>query len=276
MIKNKGKMLLVLFYVFSVSVLAQKSNNILGFDAASFNEKDQLAIWLCRYDNVAWVTSDSVSASPKDEMKKLGKEWFCYEENKVWHAVYGKYSGGIFNMVFHYVIDPTTQKIKRVYYMPIDTSMTGSFSRALINSDMRIKKYLDTNYVIRFNQYIRRDSNKSISVWLFPAFQENGTAAYGGEFYYKYDEKGNKLLDKQEYFQGKFRGFKTGNKRDISIDYTDTKQPTLGAVFFVRYYRDYFTNITIETKDFNSELYYDPTNGYSWITAVKDQSPDKK
>jgi hypothetical protein len=266
------KMLLFTLLSCPFIVSAQK-NKMPDFDVAELNAKDDLALWLCRYDAVAWVTSDSVSASPKEQMQQLGKQWFCFKEKKQWHAVYGKYKDGSFNMVFHYVSD-SAGKIKRIY-SPIDSSMSGAFSRALINSDQMMRKYLDTNYKLQFNQYIRLDSDKSISVWLFPAFQGDGSAVYGAEFYYKYDDHGNKLLEKNEYFQGKFRGFKTGNKREIYLNYTDLNQPTLGAVFFVRYYRQYFTNIVIETKKATTELFYSPDNGYSWITALKEENKDK-
>jgi hypothetical protein len=266
------KIFTLLLLVSPFLAIAQQPDKMAHY-VATLNANDSVAIWLCRYDEVAWVSSDSVSASPKEQMAKLGKQWFCFRENKTWHAVYGKYENGVFNTVFHYIVD-TARKIKRIY-TAVDSFLAGSLSRALINADEKMKKYLDTNYVLRFNQYVRKNPDNTIAVWLFPAFQTNGTAVYGAEFYYKYDAKGNNLLDKYEYFQGKFRGFKTGQKRDIYINYTDLEEPSLGAVFFARYYKPYFTNITIEVKHMDSQLFNDNGN-YTWISAIKEEREKDK
>ncbi len=100
---------------------AQESSERKVVDAFmnGFNLKMDTVYWLYEYDNIAWWTSDSVYATPKEEQAKLGSEWFCFKRDNVWHAVYGKYQDNKFDMVYHYEVD-TNQLIKRVYTQ-IDT-----------------------------------------------------------------------------------------------------------------------------------------------------------
>lgn len=246
-----------------IGFLAVQSFGQLMFDVKSFNEKSEVAQWLCLYDRIAWITSDSVLASTKEEKDKLGHEWFCYQDNDGWHAVYGGYKNGRFNLVFHYTVD-TTWKVKRIN-AAIDTTLVNSYSRALINANSQLKQLKDTIH-IRFNQYIKRNVDKTLSVWLLPAFSSDNVAIYGGEFYYRFDSTGNFLIDKNEYFQGNFRGFKTDKAREIWLDYKDVDKPTVGSIFFVWYYKRYFTSIFIENRNSKSTMHYDGTRKeYYWI-----------
>jgi hypothetical protein len=256
------QVIIILFFIFS-SIIGFGQHT---FDIRSFNEKFETAEWLYKYDLIAWRTSDSVSAAPKEELEKLGREWFCFNENDTWHAAYGRYENNKFEQVFHYTVD-TFLKITRVY-TPIDTALTNSYSRALINANLQVKQLKDT-ININFNQFIKRNDDKTLSVWLLPAFTRDGIAVYGGEFYYKFDKTGSMMLDKSEYFQGTFKGFKANNPREIWLNYRDTDQPTLGAIFFVWYYKKYFTRIFIETKKSNSTLFFEKDKGYYWVHVDK-------
>lgn len=229
------------------------------------NAKVDTVMWLCEYDNIAWWTSDSVSASPKEEREKLGTEWFCFKKNGIWHAAYGKVTDGIFNLVFHYEVD-SNSIVKRVF-SSVDTLTSNSYARALKNGITLRNNYPDSIRV-RFNQYIRRNPDRSLSVWFFPAFTTNGIAVYGGEFYYLFDETGNNLLLKNEYSQG-YRGLRPDTKKEVWLDYTDRDDPTLGAIFFVYYYRQYFDRIVADAKKFRSTLFHDKEKGYYWVNAVK-------
>lgn len=229
-----------------------------------FYQKLDTVYWLCKYDDIAWWTSDSVYASGKEEQKKLGKEWFCFEEGKLWHALYGKYRDNQFDAVFHYTVD--SNGIVQRSYNPVDSVLTNSFSRALINAK-RLLIQSDTSN-IRFNQYIKRNDDNSISVWLLPAFTTNSIAVYGGEFYYQFDPGGNSLIRKFEYSQ-EYKGFKPDAKKEIWLEYVDVDEPTLGSIFFVWYYRRYFDRIVIDAKKFKSTIFHDDSKGYYWVHGTK-------
>ena len=254
--------------------LGQKGkNNVTSFDIEDFNKKFEVAEWLCKYDMIAWWTSDSAMTQDKKEIERLGKEWFCFQDQSyVWHAVYGKYENGIFDLVFHFTVD-INSKVKRIYDK-VDTILLNSYSRALITANNQINEVSNTNN-LRFNQFIKQNENNTFSVWIFPAFQPNSTAVYGGEFIYIIDNSGTKILSNQSYFQGDFRGFKVDEPREIWLNYRDTEKPTLGAIFFVWYYKQYFTSIYIDCSKSNSTAFKHEDNTYTWIHAVKEPKNKK-
>lgn len=262
------KHLIIIIFSFSgLFTTAQESSEkqiVDGF-IKRFNSKMDTVYWLCQYDDIAWWTSDSVSATPKNEQAKLGSEWFCFNQGNIWHAVYGKYENNQFQMVYHYEVD--TNRVVRRVYIQVDTLTQNSYSRALINARQIQAKYPDT-IKVRFNQYIRRNADKSLSVWLLPAFTTNNVAVYGGEFQYVFDQSGNTLISKIEYSQG-YRGFKPDTKKEIWLSYENVDEPTLGAIFFVWYYRAYFDRIVVDARKFKSTVLHDKENGYYWVHGVK-------
>ena len=100
----------------------QSEKNQIDSFMARFSKKMDTVSWLSEYDNIAWWTSDSVSATSKEEQAKLGPEWFCFKRENIWHAVYGKFYNGQYQMVYHYVVD-TNNGVRRINSV-IDTFIT--------------------------------------------------------------------------------------------------------------------------------------------------------
>lgn len=251
----------------TLSASAQKDaeRKIVDDFIQRFNLKMDTVSWLCQYDDIAWWTSDSVSATPKEEQAKLGSEWFCFKRGNRWHALYGKYVNDQFQMVYHYEVD-SNQVVKRTYTQ-IDSLTQNSYARALVNAATIQKQYPDTMKV-RFNQYIRRNDDKTLSVWFLPAFTSDNIAVYGGEFYYLFDQTGNNLISKTEYSHG-YRGFKPDPKKEIWLAYENLDEPSLGSIFFVWYYRTYFDRIIVDAKKIKSTVFHDKEKGYYWVHALK-------
>lgn len=267
----------VLFVLVSLAFAAfgQKKDGP-AFDMADFNKKFETAQWLVEYDHVAWKTSDIVMAQDKEELAKLGGEWFCFKDKDgVWHAVYGKYEGSKYDLVFHFKRDInsnitlTDEKVEALFLDP--------HARALVTAQKQLNLALKDVDRPRFNQYIRQNADKTFTVWLLPAFQTNGVAVYGGEFTYTIDQTGNKVSKEETYFQGNFRGFKADKPREIWLDYIDAEKPSLGAVFFVWYYKSYFTKIFINNSKSTSTVINDGDQNYFWVHVEKDlRAKDKK
>lgn len=231
-----------------------------------FNLKMDTVQWLCEYDNIAWWTSDSVMASPKEDQARLGSEWFCFKTGDQWHALYGKYSEGRYETVFHYIVNSKSD-IRRVKD-PVDSSMTQSMSRALKKGLNEVYQFPDT-VKVRFNQYIRQDPDGNFTVWFLPAFTQKGIAVWGGEFIYRIDKTGNHILSRHEYSQG-YKGAKPGEKTELWLDYTRLDEPSLGAVFFVWYYRTYFGKITVDAKKIKSTVMFS-NDEFTWVHAMKEE-----
>lgn len=265
------KQIAFLIILFITSTAGAQNTKGPQFDIADFNSKFETAKWLFIYDYVAWHTSDSVMVQDKTEIAKLGREWFCFQDNtNNWHAVYGKYDNDNFNLVFHFLLD-SNYKIRKVYDVP-DSLFLNPYARALVTSNKQLKPIRDS-FRISFNQFIRQNQDKTFSTYIFPAFQRDNTAVYGGEFIYTIDQTGNQLIKDNSYFQGDFRGFKANKPREIWLNYRETEKPTLGAIFFVWYYKQYFTSINIDCAKSVSTAIKDGKE-YTWLHIEKD--PSKK
>ena len=268
-VKIMNKILTFLFCILtSLTYSQQKANTKSRFDVADFNKKFEVAKWLFNYDLVAWWTSDSVMVQNKKDIARLGKEWFCFQDkSEIWHAVYGKYDREKFDLVFHYTVDKTS-KVKRSDN-EIDTLILNTYSRALITANNQLSSLRDTSR-IRFNQFIKQNDDRTFTVWILPGFQPDGTAVYGGEFIYTIDHTGNKLLKADSYFHGNFSGFKVDKSQDVVMNYRDKDKPTLGSVFFVWYYKQYFKNISIDNAKSKSTVVRNKDNSYSWVHTDKE------
>jgi hypothetical protein len=92
------------------------------FPAARFDSLDRIAFYLWQYDSFAWATSDKLNAEASTLGKaitdRLGSEWFCFQQDSVWHAVYGRY-------------DPKTDKYDAaVHYVSAAGRKTGGYCMA--------------------------------------------------------------------------------------------------------------------------------------------------
>jgi hypothetical protein len=268
------KFLTTIIAVLCTLTIAQaKRGNISDFDIKDFNKKAKEAEWLYKYDKIAWWTSDSVMKQSKEEIARLGGEWFCFETpDKNWHAVYGKYENNDFDLVFHFLVD-TTYTVRRIYD-DVDTTILNGYSRALKTANANMKHIKDS-INIRFNQYIKQNPDKSYKVWIFPAYQPNHYAVFGGEFIYEIDQTGTKVINDLSYYQGQFRGFKVGDTQEAWLNYNELEKPSLGTVFFVWYYKSYIPKIYIDNK--NSVSTVAGENGkFTWIHSMKLDDKKKK
>ena len=270
---TKLKSIIALFTLSSL-ILFSPIMRGLTFDITDFNKKFATVEWLCLYDTVAWLTSDVLMTENKEDLKRLGPEWFCFQtKDEKWHAVYGKYENETMNVIFHYLVDANS-KVARTTD-PVDATFLNLHARALITANSQCKEIKDS-VRLRFNHYIKQNEDKTFSVWIFPAFQPNNLAVYGGEFIYKIDKTGTKILENNSYYQGDFKGFKVDNPREVWMDYTELEKPTLGSVFFVWYYKKYFTKINLDNKLSRSTVIETSDNNYSWVHIEKDVKTGKK
>lgn len=270
---NKLRLITGLIFILPLIIFGQKTDE-LTFDIEDFHQKAQTAEWLYEYDAIAWWTSDRVMLGDSLEKSRLGSDWFCFKtEDDNWHAAYGKYENDTFDLVFHYLVD-TTYTVKRVYEK-IDTAILHGYSRALQTANQFIKPHTDSVNV-RFNQYIKQNEDKTYSIWILSAFQPNGWAVYGKEFILTIDKSGNKVIEDNSYYDTDFHGFEVNDPREIWIDQTKLEKPSLGLVFFVWYYKKYFTNININNKNYVTTTIKHGNGNYSWIHVVKDKDLKKE
>jgi len=260
------RMLALVFLPLVVFGQTQKTKET-AFDVQGFNKKFETARWLVAYDTVAWKTTDLVMAGDQAELARLGREWFCFQDSKgVWHAVYGKLENQKFDQVFHYSVDGAG-KITRTTDK-IDQEFLIAHAKALQLAQQKLVEAIPAGSPTH-NTYIKRNDDKTFNVWLFPAFQTDNVAVYGGEFVYTIDPTAQKITKDESYFQGAFRGFNAKPPREIWLNYTEKEKPTLGSIFFVWYYKDYFTKIYISNAKSTSSVIKNGSE-YMWVHAEKD------
>jgi hypothetical protein len=262
---------LLVVAAFTFTAYGQKPAAVApNFDVADFSKKFETVQWLVEYDEVAWKTTDVVMTEDRTGLAKLGHEWFCFQDSKsTWHAVYGKLEGQNFNAVFHYTyasgkVSRSTEKL--------DQKFLDLHALALKSAALKLASQLRAG-APKFNQYIRRNPDQTFDVWMLPAFQPDGTAVFGGEAHYLFDASAIKLLSEDNYFQPDFRGFKSQPAREIWLNYRELEKPTLGTIFFVWYYKDYFTRIFIDNAKSTSTVIMDPKGHYIWIHVEREQKP---
>jgi hypothetical protein len=203
----------------------------------------------------------------KTELAKLGKEWFCYQDkNQRWHAIYGKLNPEGFAAVFHYFMGPDGKVTKT--NEKADQVVFDCFAKALVTAHSNLDKLIPANSPL-FNQYIRRNADETFDVWMLPAFQRDGTAVYGAEAHCQIDTSGEKILKQDSYIQKNFRGFKTQPPREIVVDYSEIEKPTLAGIFFVWYYKSYFSKIHLDTAKSSSTVIDTGKDGYMWVHVDK-------
>lgn len=262
------------FLILSILTAFGQKNKGLAFDIKDFNQKAKIAEWLYEYDAIAWWTSDSVMLRDSTEKSRLGSEWFCFQDqNNNWHAIYGKYVNDSFDLVFHFLVD-TSYFVKRIHDK-VDTAILHGYSRALQTSNRYIKPHTDS-VNIRFNRYIKQNEDNTYNVWTLSAFQSNGWAVYGKEFILTIYNRGESVIEDNSYYDTDFRGFEVKEPKEVWINQTKFERPTLGVVFFVWYYKKYFTHIKIDNKNYVTTTINNGNGNYSWMHIEKDMKKKKK
>jgi hypothetical protein len=238
-----------------------------GFPYAVFSDSEAIARWILSYDRVAWVTSDSVLAAPADVRSQLGGEWFCYQEQGRWHAVYGRYStdSDRYHVVFHYESSSNLQF--RTTTLPVDTASLLPLARALSHGRSAFPDSL-TGTGAAFNQYLRRLPDSTMEIWYLPAQQSNGLITWGVEVHQLYTADGRQLVRSVSVGSG-LRGAYPDTAREVEIDEERQEVPSVGAIFFLLSYHRAFRHIGVWTSHFLSTIAQADSGQLVWIHAVR-------
>lgn len=219
-----------------------------AFDSTDFAVKAKLAEWLVTYNQVALITADSLRSQNADQLSRLGKEWFCFQDSSnTWHAVYGRFRRGNYRVMFHFTVNSSNEA--RLASPSLDSTFVNAYARALYTASSIVQRLQDT-LKINFFHFIRQNDDKTFTVWILPALQANGYAIYGGEFIYTIRADGMKVLADNSYFQGTFRALQVDRPREVTLNYSELEKPTIGSIFFVWYYKPYFTRINIQNAHY--------------------------
>ena len=252
--------LLVIFIsAFSWMGKAQTPEKV--FDTVQFNKQLEFANYLLEYEYYTQLVVDKFSKIP--ETSDL--EWFSYKEDNFWHSAGGKSTGNKL-MIKNQVVFDSVYSISD-YKGTADTSKLDAFGSALSIANSQFKPVRDTSNIY-FNAFVINNPDQTISVWYLPAFQPSGQAIYGCEWEYIFNKTGRNLTGKNSY-TGAITGIWIGQPRELWLNYRNIDNPTIGSIFFVLSFRDYFTRIRIDTRLSISTTSKDASGNYTWTHKMK-------
>lgn len=254
---------LILILFFSTLLLAAKAQqNVLELDTLKFEKQLEFADWLVEYEYFTQLATNYTNNQP-DILPVT--EWFSYRENNTWHSIGGNITENTFNTSIHVIIDSlfSISEFKGIY----DTSTLNASGFALSMAQKLFRPLRDTANLY-FNSFLFMNPDQTISIWYLPAFQPSGQAVYGCEWEYIFDKTGKSLLRLNSY-SAKITAVWVGQPRELWLNYRAADSPTVGSLFFVQSFRDYFTRIRIDTRISTSTVSKDSGGNYSWIHQMK-------
>jgi hypothetical protein len=243
------------------AVTGKAQNDAKEFDTVQFNKNLELANWMVEYDFYTQLCLDKLSK----DMDISHDEWFSYSENNSWHTVGGSMKEDNFRINKHVIVD--SNLIISDYTGVADTSQLNTFGRALSLADKHFQTVRDTCNMY-FSTFVHRNADQSISIWFLPSLQPSGQAIYGCEWEFVFDQKGIHVV-KQNSYLNVITGVWIGQPRELWLNYRNTEAPTVGSLFFVQSFRDYFTRVRIDTQMNISSTSKDSSGKYTWVFKMK-------
>lgn len=263
--------------IICLSIFSSAQDNSIPASQETFMklhyQNSDIAAKMLAYDHVAWVSSDSVQTLSEEELSTYGGQWFCYLDSiGVYHALYGAYDSN-YTLTAHYLVDSITYAVNRSF-APFDTTLASSYSKAYNLALSRKREFLGMDDRLRYNHFIFH-TDSTISVHFVPAFQPNGYMIYGAEQHYTLNSDATKIIDTLEYYD-EYRGYQQAPGKEITIGFDKLNYNSIGALFFLMYYEQYFKSITIRTNNYITTTIKGKDGDISWLHAERVQPKEKK
>lgn len=239
------------------------------FPYEQFRANEETADWLVEYDKCAWHSSDLVMQEPQAQLERLGPEWFCFESEGRWQAVYGRFEPEAlrYEVAFHYVYDGSDGFAKTAE--PVEEGRLLVYGRALHHAAGRLRDAVG-GLGLLFNTYLRTHAGGEIEVWILPASQPDGTLACGGEIHYLLDPTGRTIISEELNFREFFTGL-PDPELALEIDREENDVPSVGDIFFLLRFRSHFADVTVRNRCSLTKVLEVEGQGIAWIHAVRER-----
>jgi len=255
------KTFLSIVFISVLLVAGRAQQSIPEFDSVLFNKHLEFAEWLVEYEYFTQLAIGKISNLADNPVS----DWFSYKENNQWHTVGGSVVENTFLMSKLIIIDSLYSITD--YTGSYDTLKLNAAGLALSQADKQFQLIRDTSNIY-FNSFLICNPDKTISIWYLPAFQPSGQAIYGCEWEYVFNETGKILLTQKSY-SNRITAVWIGQPRELWLNYRNTDTPTVGSLYFVQSFRDYFTRIRIDTRISISTISKDINGNYTWSHKMK-------
>lgn len=214
----------------------------------TFSARCSLATALALDDRAAWWTSDSITAAPPINLDSLDNTWFVRTTDEKRLVFYGRYAPLTDTYTVKYAFEVANDSSITRLDLTVDTT-TLEYARAVYTGIRRFQSILDSFMLdFKFNHYIRRNDDRTFSMWFLPAGIDN-YCAYGLEIYLSINTAGTSILASEitgnelKYFEPK------KHPEAIELDNTCDVVPSIGNIFFVITFGKHFKRITIKNKN---------------------------
>ena len=238
------------------------------FDIGTFVKRARVAEWLFRYDKIAWITSDMLVKEPKETRDKVGRDWFCFEYNGTWYALYGKFDPQTDSMntaAVKYVLrNDSFERTEET----LPSKKVDALARALFTARTRVDSTLILSK-IRYNQYVRPLDDDRTEVWWFPAWQPDGRLFVGTEYRIVTKNEGRSIVEESI---SKNQLHETRPKQNEQLIFPDDQNdvPSIGSILAVLIVKKGVGQAGIRSREFTSMLVDMPgEKGVSWVHVHK-------
>lgn len=238
--------------------------------AAEFQKNTQVAAFLADYDRAAWLTSDLVVAEPGFDSSAMSREWFCYEDGGVWHAVYGKYTEGQpYRVVYHYVADG--HGFVRATTAP-DPARVDLYPALLHAAEGRLPEEFKLNRRL-LNPYVRPLPDGKVEVRYIPG-QKGDFIYVGFDLAYVFDAATRAFVSADEVVApGGVRAVKPDRAAPLYIPNQGRDVATPGQIFQLLSLRRDFDMVIIESKRCSSTLIEEDGKILGWLNVDRENPP---
>lgn len=247
---------------FTISLCIFTGVSTYGQDSLCMPIPDNLiqkAIWLYDYDEAAMLASDSLQAALQVNPDIKTSDFFCIPSGEKWNVYFGAVENDLFTLSMSYCVD---QSRNVTAGGQVSHNLFQKYAIAYVAAMKQFSPVKDTLNIV-FSSFITLLPDSSFEALFVPAFQPSGQALYGAEFVFRLAGNREKLPAETRYYSG-LKGIWIGQPRNIYLNYRNIDTPTLGAVYFAWYYKDFFKKTTIACKQCYWELVKNADGRYQW------------
>lgn len=216
-----------------------------AIDLAVFDQKQQIARWLCAYERVAQQCADSIAAWERQVPPEVGSLWFCVEESSAWHIVFVRYRADVLEVVRDGRIDANGRIVPAPAQQ--DTARLHRLARAL-HTVLHTAGPWQAALHSGFRPYLREETDQQMTVHILPMPVSEALAWDGRAFACRTDATGRRLLQTTNTVAQASQPIGLYSSADVLLQYLDAQEPPIAAIFFALYHAGRFRSVTIQTS----------------------------
>ena len=242
----------------------------ITLDSEEFNRRIALAEELVQDDQIAWITSDSLSAKDTLLLDSMDQTWFVILDNKDRYVFYGRFDTATDQYLPKYAFSAHNDAVPEQMSLAV-TEPVHEYARAVATGVAHLKTVLDSlGFDVSYNHYIRRNSDSSFTMWFFPAGY-NKYCAQGLDIRVIVRANGRSI--EKSTILGQFIRYFELNKPEqvVKLENPFDSFPSVGNLFFALNNRQHFDMVSIICTNATYTTFFDNSEE-RWIWKLSADS----